>query len=333
MTQKQDNPFGADSIRPLSNNDLEAVIALDTGLTGTSRRGFFEKRLSGAIERPKEYVYVRLFDADKLVGFAMAKLVEGEFGQPGARATLDALGVEQGHQNSGAGHQLMDAVKGILIHKGVSALDSEVDWDNRVMLSFFGDAGFCLAPRIILTRTTDELPVDYDDNADDAAPLEIDYSSPDSDEFQALSRDKVPVRSMAQSDLDAIIRIDAKLSGGARESYYKRKAHENLEESGVRVSLVAELDGYPVGFIMARVDFGAFGRTIKTAVMDTIGVNPGYQGQGVGQALMSQLVANLSVLRVETLRTEVDWNDVKLIGYFSETGFVPAQRMKLTAKL
>jgi ribosomal protein S18 acetylase RimI-like enzyme len=177
------------------------------------------------------------------------------------------------------------------------------------------------------------MAVDYDDTADDSQPLEIDHSAPESDQFAALSHDRIPVRSMKKSDLEAIIRIDRKLSGGERRSYYQRKAHEVLEESGVRVSLVAELDDHPVGFIMARVDFGAFGHTMKEAVMDAIGVDPGYQGQGVGQALMSQLVTNLAVLRVETVRTEVSWDDTDLISYFAQAGFLPAQRVKLMAML
>ncbi|MGZ9112242.1 MAG: GNAT family N-acetyltransferase, partial [Rhodoplanes sp.] len=62
--------------------------------------------------------------------------------------------------------------------------------------------------------------------------------------------------------------------------YYQRKVEEVLQESGVRVSLVAEIDDHPVGFIMARVDFGEFGRTEPEAVMDTVGVHPDYAHRG-----------------------------------------------------
>jgi len=326
-------PRSAGTVRPLEAADLGAVVALDAGLSGTSRRGFFENRLRNATERPKEYLYVGLVEASALIGFAMARLVEGEFGQPGARALLDAIGVDPRHQSHGDGHRLLNAVRNILVHKGVGMLESEVDWADRALLNFFGYAGFDLAPRFILTRSTAKMPPDYDDTADDADPLEIDHSAPQSDRFEALSHDRIPVRSMKQSDLDAIIRIDRMASGGERRSYYRRKAYENLEVSGVRVSLVAELDDHPVGFIMARVDFGAFGHTIKEAVMDTIGVDPGYRGQGVGKALMSQLVTNLSVLRVETVRTEIAWDDTELTSFFAKTGFVPAQRIKLMAAL
>ena len=44
------------------------------------------------------------------------------------------------------------------------------------------------------------------------AAAEADYSA-GSDEFDALSRDRIPVRSMAEGDLEAIVRIDAKITG------------------------------------------------------------------------------------------------------------------------
>ena len=170
-----------------------------------------------------------------------------------------------------------------------------------------------------------------DDPAEDAE--EIDYSSPNGDAGNALSRDRVPVRSMKEGDLGKIISIDAHSSGIDRTEYYTRMQDENLNQSGVRVSLVAEQDGFPVGFIMARVDFGEFGRASAEAVLDAIGVGKGFRKQGVGHTLMSKLMVNLNILQAETVRTEVDWNDTGLIDYFSAVGFTPAQRISLTKAL
>ncbi len=164
-------------------------------------------------------------------------------------------------------------------------------------------------------------------------PAELDYSSPHGDDPGALSRDRVPVRSMTEADLEPMIAIDRRATGEDRSAYYKRKQREAMRETGIRVSLVAELDGHPVGFIMARVDYGEFGHTEPQAVMDTIGVDPGYRGRGVGRALMSQLIANLASLRVDHIRTQLDWNDVGLISYLDNAGFTPAQCVVLSRKL
>lgn len=316
--------------KPLSPGDLDAVIAIDAQTSGTSRRGYFQKRLAAATDYPKDYVFVGVFADDALAGFAFAKLVSGEFGGKGASAALDSLGVNRDMGIKGVGGKLLEAVESVLRHKGVSTLTSQIGWSQLPLLGFLGHAGFSIAPRIVLTRGTDEIAVDLAEDEDDD---EIDFSSPDGDAANALSHDRIPVRTMRESDLAKIVAMDAANTGTERADYYSRKLNEMLHQSGVQVSLVAEQDGFPVGFIMARVDFGEFGHTSTEAVMDSIGVDPGFRGQGVGQALMAKLMANLGALEVETVRTEVEWNDTGLIDYFSTTGFAPAQRIALNKTL
>lgn len=156
---------------------------------------------------------------------------------------------------------------------------------------------------------------------------EINYGNPPAADFGPLGRDKIPVRSMQQKDLAALIAIDRRVTGRDRSSYFKRKFADALNESDVRVSLVADLDGVPVGFIMARVDLGEFGRLEPAAVLDTIGVDPDYQDRGVGRALLSQLLVNLATLRVEIVRTELDWRDRQLIAFLDRCGFRPSQHL------
>ncbi|KAA5603547.1 GNAT family N-acetyltransferase [Blastochloris sulfoviridis] len=163
--------------------------------------------------------------------------------------------------------------------------------------------------------------------------LETDFSDSSSDDIGALARDRIPVRSMTEADLPAIIAIDRKLTGTARPVYYQGKLTEMLEESGVRISLVAEVDGVFAGFAMARVDFGEYGRTAPSAVLDTIGVAPEFHQRGVGAALISQLLANLRSLNVETLCTRVEWNALPLIAFFERAGFRPAQRLSFQRRL
>jgi ribosomal protein S18 acetylase RimI-like enzyme len=156
---------------------------------------------------------------------------------------------------------------------------------------------------------------------------EINYSGRPAADFGPLARDRIPVRSLQEGDLRALVAIDRRITGRDRAAYFDRKLTEALADSGVRVSLVAELDGVAVGFIMARVDFGEFGQVETTAIIDTIGVDPDYRNKGVGRALLSQLLANLGTLRVEKVRTEVGWQDHNLLGYLDRSGFRPSQRL------
>ena len=162
---------------------------------------------------------------------------------------------------------------------------------------------------------------------------EINLSDPVADDFEALSRDRIPVRSMTEADLANVIAIDKKITGRDRTAFYKRKMAEVLRESGVRVSLAAELEDSFAGFLMARVDFGEFGRTEATAVIETMGVAPAFAGRDVGRALLSQLLSNLSSLKVEQVTTTVQWDNFQLLAFLKRCGFYPSQRLSFSRRV
>ena len=321
---------GNRGIGPLTPGDLDAVVAIDGKLSGASRHGFYDKRLAAALATPHDFVYVGMREGDKLIGFALARLLEGGFGRTGAGAALDAIGVDPQYFGRGTGRALMAAVEEVLAHKGAHEIVSQAIWTNHKLLAFFDAAGFQLAPRIVLHRdTATALPEQPADEEPVEPSAEVDYSDENGDEPGALARDRFLIRSMREDDLAALVAIDRKATGHDRRAYYEHKMREALTESGIRVSLAVEADNTVVGFIMARVDFGEFGQAETEAVMDTIGVAPDFRGQGMGAALMSQLLANLATLRVEHVRTELDWNDFGLIAYLAECGFQPSQRIVL----
>jgi ribosomal protein S18 acetylase RimI-like enzyme len=156
---------------------------------------------------------------------------------------------------------------------------------------------------------------------------------PNDQDHENLEHEDVYVRGLKPEDLDAVIRLDAKNTGKRREEYFKVKLQQNLQETGVKISLAAEVDGGFVGFLLARVFYGEFGETEPIAVLDTIGVNPDFKGKGVGHALLQQLNMNLTGLGVGTLRTEVSWDTPELLLFFQKIGFRPAPRFCLDAEV
>lgn len=143
----------------------------------------------------------------------------------------------------------------------------------------------------------------------------------------------VLVRELALKDLEGVVRIDARRSGRSRHEYYLRKLQEAVNESGVRISLAAEIDGALVGFMLGRLYYGEFGVPEPTAIIDSIGVDPDYRGQHVGAALLSQLETNLRGFGIETVRTAVDWDRLELLGFLGSHGFQPAPVLTLQKKL
>lgn len=147
--------------------------------------------------------------------------------------------------------------------------------------------------------------------------------------MDSLEQEAIIVRNLQPTDLEAVIRLDAKVTGRQRGEYFKIKLDQNLAETGIKVSLAAESEGCFAGFLLARVYYGEFGLPEPTAVLDTIGVDPGFRGRGLGRAMVQKLRMLLSSLGVGRLQTEVSWDSPELLAFFHGQGFRPADRFCL----
>jgi len=140
--------------RPLTADDLERVIAIDAELAGDIRRGFFERRLRGALSYPQGFIFVGIDDGGTLAGFALVRILAGEFGSGDLVAVLDAIGVASAHQGKGYGQALMAGVNDVMTKKSIRELQTQAEWNNHGLLEFLDAAGFERAPRVILNRDT-----------------------------------------------------------------------------------------------------------------------------------------------------------------------------------
>ncbi len=142
--------------RPLSGADIERVIAIDCAHSGHVRRHFFEKRFAAAEARPGDYIQVGAMWGGSLRGFAVARILRGEFGHEHPIAVLDAIGVEAQSRELGIGEALMKELCDAMRRNGVRSLHSQADWTRHDLLRFFEASGFELAPRLALERSVSE---------------------------------------------------------------------------------------------------------------------------------------------------------------------------------
>ncbi|MGO9005662.1 MAG: GNAT family N-acetyltransferase [Beijerinckiaceae bacterium] len=156
------SPTSSHSTRPITIADLERIITIDQVNTGDSRRHFFEKRLAAAKARPADFVHIGVMAGDTLCGFAIARILRGEFGQKDAVAVVDALGVEPESREHGLGQSLMKGLVEMSRQRGVRSLQSQVSWTNYDLLRFFNASHFELAPRLALERPVAELREEMD---------------------------------------------------------------------------------------------------------------------------------------------------------------------------
>ena len=156
---------------------------------------------------------------------------------------------------------------------------------------------------------------------------------------------KLTIRSLNENDLDAVVEIDRKILGKPRRDYWKRKiAYADIYP---RPALVAEIDQKVVGFILGYVSGWEFGVPDTAGWIDTIGVDPDYQNQGIGKTLFKSLIENFrrtgkeerpeakksKIEGVNVVYTLVRWNDWNLLRFFNKMGFKKGDMISLELKI
>jgi GNAT superfamily N-acetyltransferase len=142
----------------------------------------------------------------------------------------------------------------------------------------------------------------------------------------------VKIRPVEVSDLDAIVRIDEKLTAQTRGDYWRTR----LEIAALRppwMSSVAETDGRLVGFLFGWVGESEFGIAGPTGWIDMIGVDPAYRGRGVGQALVARFIDGGRQLRaIQKVATLIDLSQADVREFFTRLGLVHGPMIHMEKK-
>jgi ribosomal protein S18 acetylase RimI-like enzyme len=140
------------------------------------------------------------------------------------------------------------------------------------------------------------------------------------------------VRKMASKDLDAIVAIDTQILGKSRWDYWLMKM-SLAEQRLPMASLVAEADGKVVGFILGDASGYEYDVPENIGWIDTIGVDPAYQKQGIARMLMNEMIVNLKKVGVDTVYTMVNWRDWNLLKFFDAFGYKKGPLINLELKI
>jgi len=160
--------------------------------------------------------------------------------------------------------------------------------------------------------------------------------------------DKVKIRVLDESDLDAVVEIDKSVLGKERRAFWKRK----IAYAGIypRPALVAEFEGKVVGFILGYVSGWEFGVPDTVGWIDTLGVDPAYQRRGIGRELFNALIEifkrsgreetpeakkaeKRKVEGVNVVYTLASWIDSDLLQFYHTMGFKKGQMINLEIKI
>ncbi len=135
------------------------------------------------------------------------------------------------------------------------------------------------------------------------------------------------IRLLNGDDLQDILKIEEKIEkdqnieSTVRTEYLKETALYHLRQGDPLMNLGAEIDGKLVGFVLAEIRLWEFGRGEKTGWIKVLGIDPEYQGIGLGRKLGETLLDHFKRKNIKKVRTLVQWYEGDLISYFKSLGF------------
>lgn len=137
----------------------------------------------------------------------------------------------------------------------------------------------------------------------------------------------VKIKPLTLDNINDIVRIEERIekkldiTNKERMEYLIETARYNIERGDPMLSLGAELEGNVVGFIIGEVRLWEFGIGEKTGWIRILGVDPDFQGRGIGRRLGETLLEHFKRRGIKKVRTMTEWYAGDLISYFKSLGF------------
>lgn len=140
------------------------------------------------------------------------------------------------------------------------------------------------------------------------------------------------IRSMREDDLDSIAEIDRLVLGEKRVDYWQGKIDMEGKRSPLP-SLVAEIDGKVVGFILGDASGWEYGVPENIGWIETLGIDPSYQKKGIAKMLMREMLNYMKKVGVDKVYTLVSWRDSEFLQFFDAMGFRKGDMINLELKI
>jgi len=134
---------------------------------------------------------------------------------------------------------------------------------------------------------------------------------------------EVRIRPITELDLDAVTRIDERITGRYRPEVWEQRVVYYIRRDP-DAPKVAELDGKVVGFMLGEVRGGEFGLDEPTGWIEFVGVDPSARGGGIGRRLAEALLAHFRERGAKVARTMVAARDQEIAAFLRAMGFAPA---------
>jgi ribosomal protein S18 acetylase RimI-like enzyme len=145
------------SVRPARRADVDAVTALDGGITGLAKPEHWlelYRRQGGSTAPSSKVIFLVATPAqhpERVLGFIVGEIRAWEFGSAPC-GWVYALSVEPGARLSGVAETLLAAVAAEFRKAGMTKMRTMVARDNRLPMLFFRGEGMMAGPYIQLEK-------------------------------------------------------------------------------------------------------------------------------------------------------------------------------------
>ncbi len=140
------------------------------------------------------------------------------------------------------------------------------------------------------------------------------------------------IRPLDELDMDAVARIDEAISGRYRPDVWDRRVGYYVRRDP-EASVVAEIDGRVVGFMLGEVRSGEFGLEEPTGWIEVLGVDPAFRGRAIGRELADAMLRHFRERGAQEVRTLVAADMPQIGDFFASLGFQPAPIRPLVKRL
>ncbi|MCU0559916.1 MAG: GNAT family N-acetyltransferase [Desulfobacterales bacterium] len=131
--------------------------------------------------------------------------------------------------------------------------------------------------------------------------------------------ENIRIRRLQIDDAGEVIRIYAAITRKAVSDDFKQVVEEHSRRQK-DVCLVAEAGGRVVGFMISYILTAGFGMA-QSAWIATMGVDPGFMGQGIGARMAEEIFAAYRAQGIDNVYTSVRWDSTDMLSFFKTLGF------------
>lgn len=149
--------------------------------------------------------------------------------------------------------------------------------------------------------------------------------------MEGLVETTVNIREITLEDAQDIQKIRMAISKDDAEVDFNKMIERQVSDGG-KFSLVAEMGGKVIGYMISTTLYAGFG-VKKSAWIMAIGVHPEHMGQGIGLKLANRICEIYKNKGIKYIYSSVLWDSIDVLSFFKKLGFERSDFINLKKKL